>query len=85
MPRLGLAPQTVRIRVRRDCTPEDRVLTLEVRLDDFPIHTTERQLEGCHDPLTFTFLRELREPGAYTFIAAIAPTGARAVTSAELH
>lgn len=85
MPRLGLAPQTVRLRVRRACTPEDRVLTVEVRLEDFPIHSTERQLEGCDDPLTFTFLRELREPGAYTFLARIDPTGSRATTTAELH
>jgi hypothetical protein len=62
---------------------EDRLLTVIVRLDDFPIHTTERQLEGCNDPLTFDFLRELREPGFYSFQVVVSPSGDSAVETAE--
>jgi hypothetical protein len=84
-PRAALSPATVRIRTTRVCAEAHRTLVLRVYWEDFPepIHQTERQLEGCHGPLTWQFERELREPGVYTAMVDILPTGEHAVTSAE--
>lgn len=84
--RVGLVPLTLRARVRRGaCTAADRTLLVRIYWEDFsePLFITERQLDGCDSPLTWSFERDVREPGVYTVVADILPTGAHASESAE--
>jgi hypothetical protein len=84
-PRLGLAPLTTRIKVRRECQESDRLLELAVILDGFEDQYSAIDLEGCDSPGVFDFVRELRLPGNYTVVARIQPANVMASTTLELH
>ena len=78
-------PLTVRVRARRSCTQDHRLLVVRIYWEDFPspLRESEHQLDGCSGPLTVEFLEELREPGVYTVMADILPTGEHASFEAE--
>jgi hypothetical protein len=81
---VGLAPLTVRIKVRRVCSETDRLLEVAIILDTFEDFYSAIDLEGCKSPKVFDFEREIRLPGDYIIAARIQPSDEMATATMEI-
>jgi hypothetical protein len=79
-----MAPLTVRIKVRRECSPDDRLLELAIVLDGFEDFYSAVDLEGCDSPKAFDFEREIRLPGDYIIAARLQPSDQMATATMEI-
>lgn len=81
---MGLAPLTVRIKIRRECSPDDRLVDLAIIVDGFEDFYSAVDLEGCDSPSVFDFEREIRLPGDYVIAARLQPSNEMATAIMEI-
>lgn len=83
-PRVALAPATVRIKLFRECSNDDRLIEYVITVDGFEDFYHSEDLQGCDSPKVFDFFKEIRLPGDYIIVARLQPSGEFASTTLEL-